>query len=88
MGTGCASAVGMILKPCPPEDVGGVPGYAEFLEARADPKHEAHAEMMDLHTGKFNLDDAGTDRILDCFERLVKKRAPRPRKPKVTSRPL
>lgn len=24
---------------CPPEDVGGVPGYAEFLQARADPNH-------------------------------------------------
>ena len=24
---------------CPPEDVGGGPDYAEFLEAMADPKH-------------------------------------------------
>lgn len=28
---------------CPPEDVGGFPGYADFLEAMADPGHEAHA---------------------------------------------
>lgn len=27
---------------CPPEDVGGVWGYAEFLEAIANPKHEQH----------------------------------------------
>jgi hypothetical protein len=26
----------------PPEDVGGPPGYAEFLEALADPKHQRH----------------------------------------------
>ena len=27
---------------CPPEDVGGVWGYAEYLESLADPKHERH----------------------------------------------
>ena len=27
---------------CPPEDVGGVFGYADFLEAIADPDHEEH----------------------------------------------
>jgi len=30
---------------CPPEDVGGSWGYAEFLDALADPAHENHAEM-------------------------------------------
>ena len=30
---------------CPPEDVGGPWGYAEYLEAMADPNHERHAEM-------------------------------------------
>ncbi len=32
---------------CPPEDVGGSWGYAEFLDALADPAHENHAEMKD-----------------------------------------
>jgi Plasmid pRiA4b ORF-3-like protein len=27
---------------CPPEDVGGAPGYDEFLEALADPNHSEH----------------------------------------------
>jgi hypothetical protein len=32
---------------CPPDDVGGVPGYAEFLAALADPKHEEHTSMRE-----------------------------------------
>jgi hypothetical protein len=39
---------------CPPEDVGGVWGYADFLEAIADPKHEAHDEMRQWVGGKFD----------------------------------
>ncbi len=31
----------------PPEDVGGVWGYAEYLEALANPKHERHNEFME-----------------------------------------
>ena len=33
-------------RACPPEDVGGVWGYADFLEALADPKHEQHDEFV------------------------------------------
>jgi Plasmid pRiA4b ORF-3-like protein len=31
---------------CPPEDVGGEPGYANFLQAIADPHHEQHQELQ------------------------------------------
>ena len=34
-------------RACPPEDIGGPWGYAEYLEAIADPKHESHAEFME-----------------------------------------
>lgn len=32
---------------CPPEDVGGVWGYAEFLEALSDPNHEQHEDFVE-----------------------------------------
>jgi hypothetical protein len=32
---------------CPPEDVGGVWGYADLLEALADPNHPDREEMLD-----------------------------------------
>ena len=31
---------------CPPEDVGGAWGYAEYLEAISDPLHPRHTELM------------------------------------------
>jgi hypothetical protein len=33
-------------KACPPEDVGGAGGYAQFLEALADPLHEEHDSYL------------------------------------------
>jgi hypothetical protein len=32
---------------CPPEDVGGAPGYEDFLAAVADPDHEEHEAMLE-----------------------------------------
>ena len=31
---------------CPPEDVGGAPGYASFRAAIADPRHEEHRDYI------------------------------------------
>jgi hypothetical protein len=38
---------------CPPEDVGGVWGYAEFLEAINNPDHEQHDEFVEW-AGEFD----------------------------------
>ncbi len=34
-------------RACPPEDVGGVSGYATFLEAWRDPSHPEHGETRE-----------------------------------------
>ena len=40
---------------CPPEDVGGFPGYYGFLDAMADPKHPEHDHLIACITGKGGL---------------------------------
>lgn len=53
---------------CPPEDVGGPPGYEEFLAALADPRHERHerhAEMLDWRGETFDPNDVDIVQ-LDC----------------------
>lgn len=39
---------------CPPEDVGGPYGYADFLEILANPRHEEHADMVSWIGGSFD----------------------------------
>ncbi len=39
---------------CPPEDVGGAHGYAQFLAALADPSHEEHEQYLTWIGGRFD----------------------------------
>jgi hypothetical protein len=38
-------------RACPPEDVGGVPGYEEFCRAVKDPSHEEHESYRQWFAG-------------------------------------
>ena len=41
-------------RSCPPEDVGGIWGYQEFLEAIADPEHPEHDNLLEWIGGSFD----------------------------------
>ena len=41
-------------RACPPEDVGGTPGYEGFLEAVGDPWHTEHDSVLDWAGGSFD----------------------------------
>lgn len=41
-------------RACPPDDVGGVWGYVDFLEAITDPENERHREMREWIGRKFD----------------------------------
>lgn len=64
-------------RACSPEDVGGVPGYEQFLEALADPKHEQHEDKLRWAGGVFDPEDARVARIVEQLDRLGRKWAPR-----------
>lgn len=42
---------------CPPEDIGAMPGYDNFLDAMADPNHEEHANVLEWYGGPYDPDD-------------------------------
>ena len=71
---------------CPPEDVGGPWGYAEFLNALADPKHEQNAEMRRWIGEDFDPRYAHGDLLAERVEKLATKwtRKPASRKARAT----
>ena len=57
---------------CPPEDVGGSWGYAEFLDAIADPAHENHADMMEWAGETFDPKAVDVEALADDVAALAK----------------
>lgn len=55
-------------RACPPEDVGGVWGYAEYLEALAAPKHEQHDEMLQWR-GPFDAEKFDSEEATKAMRR-------------------
>jgi hypothetical protein len=56
-------------RACPPEDVGGPPGYQDFLHAIADPSHEEHDSTLVWAGGVF--DPEGFD--INCANRELRR---------------
>ena len=63
---------------CPPEDVGSVTGFEEFLAAALDPSHEDHAEMTvwyeSRYLKRFDPDDIDLPRIRIWLAEFARRR--------------
>jgi Plasmid pRiA4b ORF-3-like protein len=56
---------------CPPEDVGGAFGYAEFLAALADRTHAEHERMREWLGREFDPEEFDPDRTSTLLRRLA-----------------
>lgn len=55
---------------CPPEDVGGLWGYYNFLDAIKDPKHPEHEELKEWIGGDFDPDAYDMSRVNEQLKAL------------------
>jgi hypothetical protein len=71
---------------CPPEDVGGPWGYAEFLEAIRDPDHERHAEFKEWIAEDFDPNIVDAEQLGKEVAALAKRwsRKATPKRPRLT----
>jgi hypothetical protein len=58
-------------RACPPEDCGGIWGYASFLEAIQDPTHPEHEEMVAWVGREFDPDAFDLDGVSTELQRLA-----------------
>lgn len=59
----------------PPEDVGGPPGFAAFLNAIGDPAHPEHRQMRDWHPAPFDPETPDEAVIEARMNALAERRA-------------
>lgn len=58
----------------PPEDVGGVPGYEEFVRVITRPRHRKHKAMLTWHGGPYDPEDIGEAKIVGALGKLARRR--------------
>jgi hypothetical protein len=57
-------------RACPPEDVGGVWGYQDFLEAIRNPDHEEHDEYLTWVGGEFDPEAFNLQKVNDRLRHM------------------
>lgn len=62
-------------RSCPPEDVGGVWGYENFLNAIRNPDHEEHEEYLTWIGGKFEPEDFDLENVNDQLRSMGRGRS-------------
>jgi Plasmid pRiA4b ORF-3-like protein len=58
---------------CPPEDVGGPPGYEEYLQAIANPRHKRYAELVAWRGPDFNPKTLDVEAIKADLKKVARK---------------
>ncbi len=66
-----------VVGRCPPEDVGGFPGYEEFLKAMGDPKHPEHEHLKAWYGGTFDPKMPDSDELRFEVMKLAKRWQPK-----------
>ena len=59
----------------PPEDVGGLPGFEEFLRVMAEPTDPERDSVMTWYGRPFDPTDIVVPEITQRFEKLARRRA-------------
>ena len=59
---------------CPPEDVGGAPGFMSFLEAALDPAHEEHRELSEWYGKPYDPADIDEHLVRTHLENIARRR--------------
>ena len=62
-----------IQNTCPPEDIGGPPGFEMFKEAMADLKHPEHEEMKNWFGEKYNASKPNEKKLKANLDKIAKK---------------
>lgn len=57
-------------RACPPEDVGGIPGYENFLQALNNPGHPEHDEYLEWIGGDFDPEAFDRTQVNQRLRRL------------------
>ncbi|MBF6613855.1 MAG: plasmid pRiA4b ORF-3 family protein [Chloroflexi bacterium] len=57
-------------RACPPEDVGGVWGYSDFLQVIRNPSHSERDEMLEWAGGEFDPEAFDPDDINDALKQV------------------
>jgi hypothetical protein len=61
-------------RACPPEDCGGAWGYADLLDALADPKNERHDELREWVGGEYDAERLELAEVNEALAELVRPR--------------
>jgi hypothetical protein len=57
-------------RACPPEDCGGVWGYADLLDTIKDPNHSEHEEMLEWLGGDFDPEKFDVEEVNKNLRRI------------------